>query len=276
MTAASPSPDGALRVVGPFDVVISATGRVPNTESLGLAVAGVATIAPCRHESGGGGGGRIVVDAWQATTAPGVYAVGDVSAGPHDQLTPVAIAAGRLLADRLFRPVPSGHDAVQAPAPSGGGDARLRLEYEAIPTVVFSHPPIGAVGLTQADAEAVHGADRVRVFVSKFTPLYYGVLSDKVPTIMKLVTVLAPGISPGSPEAADGANLRVVGIHMQGDNVDEMLQGFAVAVRMGASKADFDATVAIHPTGAEELVTMVPWRPRLAPLLASVDPAQTQ
>jgi len=122
----------------------------------------------------------------------------------------------------------------------GGMDGR-HLDYSCIPTVVFSHPPIGTVGLTEDQARAKHGDD-VKVYRSRFAPMQYAFSDKKTMTAMKLVTT--------------GKDERIVGCHMIGDSVDEILQGFAVAIRMGASKRDFDDTVAIHPTAAEELVTM--------------------
>ncbi|WP_293374681.1 glutathione-disulfide reductase [Nevskia sp.] len=193
--------------------LIWATGRQANTEGLGLAAAGIAVDER----------GQIVVDEWQDTTRARVHAVGDVCG--HVALTPVAIAAGRRLSDRLF-----------------GGMAERRLDYTNIPSVVFSHPPIGTVGIGEAEAIQRHGADAVKVYRSRFKALYYGLLDVKHDTAMKLVCV--------------GPEERVVGVHVIGMGADEMVQGFAVAVRMGATKRDFDDTVAIHPSSAEELVTM--------------------
>ena len=139
-------------------------------------------------------------------------------------LTPVAIAAGRRLSDRLF-----------------GGKRDRHLSYEMIPTVVFTHPPIGTVGLSESEARAQFG-DAVKVYVADFTPMYHALTTRKAHTDMKLVCV--------------GAEEKIVGCHIIGAGADEMLQGFAVAIRMGATKRDFDDTVAIHPTSAEELVTM--------------------
>lgn len=201
----------STRELGPFERVILATGRAANTESLGLEQAGV------RIERG-----FVWTDEWQNTSRAGVYAVGDVTA--RLALTPVAIAAGRRLSDRLF-----------------GGQADARLDYDNVPTVVFSHPPIGRVGLTEAEARATFG-EPIRVYTSRFTDTYFTVGERRVPTFMKLVTA--------------GEAERIVGIHVIGRSADELIQGFAVAVRMGATKADFDRTVAIHPTAAEELVTM--------------------
>ena len=194
------------------DSVLWAVGRKPNVASLDLAAAGVET-AP---------DGAIVVDELQRTGAEGVYAIGDVTG--RVPLTPVAIAAGRRLADRLF-----------------GGQADRKLSYDCIPTVVFTHPPIGTVGMTEAQARAGHG-DAVRVYTARFDSMYHAFSDHPRKTAMKLVTV--------------GGDERVVGCHVIGEGADEMMQGFAVAVRMGARKRDLDDTVAIHPTSAEELVTM--------------------
>jgi glutathione reductase (NADPH) len=201
------------RKLTPFDTVIWAIGRVPEVEALGLDRAGVHLDEY----------GFITTDKYQLTSAAGTYAVGDVTG--RAQLTPVAIAAGRRLSDRLF-----------------GGQADRHLDYTNIPTVVFGHPPIGTVGLTEDEARAQHGDAAVTVFRSGFVPMYHAMTTRKPRTEMKLVTV--------------GAEHRVVGIHVIGPGADEMMQGFAVAVRMGATKKDFDDTVAIHPTSAEELVTM--------------------
>ncbi|XP_033369582.1 glutathione reductase, mitochondrial isoform X2 [Parus major] len=167
--------------------------------------------------------GHVVVDEYQNTTRKGIYAVGDVCG--RALLTPVAIAAGRKLAHRLFE-----------------GKQDSRLDYENIPTVVFSHPPIGTVGLTEEEAVAVHGKDNVKTYNTSFIPLYHAVTQRKVKCVMKLVCT--------------GKEEKVVGLHMQGLGCDEILQGFAVAIKMGATKADLDNTVAIHPTSAEELVTL--------------------
>ena len=194
------------------DSVLWAIGRKPNIAPLELPVAGVET-AP---------DGSIVTDEFQQTSAAGVYAIGDVTG--RAPLTPVAIAAGRRLADRLF-----------------GGQPERRLGYDCIPSVIFTHPPIGTVGATEAAARASHG-DAVGVYETRFNPMYYAFSEHPRPTAMKLVTL--------------GEEERVIGCHVIGDGADEMMQGFAVAVRMGARKRDLDDTVAIHPTSAEELVTM--------------------
>ena len=201
------------RRLGPFDCVLWAVGRGAVVQELALEQAGVELDA---H-------GFVATDLYQASSASGVYAIGDVAG--RVPLTPVAIAAGRRLCDRLF-----------------GGHKDRHLDYENIPTVVFGRPPLGAVGLTEPAARARYGAANVTVFRSSFVPLYHALTAAKPHTEMKLVTV--------------GDEQRIVGLHVVGPGADEMLQGFAVAVRMGATKKDFDDTVAIHPTSAEELVTM--------------------
>jgi glutathione reductase (NADPH) len=193
------------------DAVVWTTGREPLTDFIDAAV-GVK-----KNERG-----YLEVDEFQQTSVPGVYAIGDVTG--RVTLTPVAIAAGRRLADRIW----------------GGMEGR-RLDYENIPTVLFGHPPLGTVGLSEPAARAKFG-DAVKCYSTNFVPMYHALTTAKHRTRMKLVTV--------------GPEQRVVGVHLAGRGVDEMLQGFAVALRMGATKRDFDDTVAIHPTAAEELVTM--------------------
>ncbi|CAM9870793.1 unnamed protein product [Lampetra planeri] len=195
------------------EALIWAVGRGPNTADLGLGKVGIETDQQ----------GHVTVDEFQNTSRAGVYALGDVCG--RALLTPVAIMAGRKLAARLF-----------------GGEPGARMHYDNIPSVVFSHPPIGAVGLTQREAEERFGRGAVRAYTATFTPMYHAVTERKGTCVMKLVC------------AHDDE--RVVGIHMQGAGCDEMLQGFSVALRCGATKADFDRTVAIHPTSSEELVTM--------------------
>jgi glutathione reductase (NADPH) len=194
------------------DQLIWAIGRTPNTAQLNLAVTGVT-----RDDHG-----YIPTDEFQNTNIPGIYAVGDVTG--RAQLTPVAIAAARRLSDRLFN-----------------SQSERKLDYENIPTVMFSHPPIGTVGLTEDEAREQHG-DAVKVYQTRFTAMAHAFTKHQPITAMKLVCV--------------GAQEKVVGVHVIGQGADEMLQGFAVAVKMGATKADFDNTVAIHPTSAEELVTL--------------------
>ena len=195
-----------------YDQLLWAIGRRPAVSGIGLDALGVAT----------DDAGFIATDEWQQTNVAGVHAIGDVTG--RWPLTPVAIQAGRRLADRLY-----------------GGQSERRLEYANIPTVVFSHPPLGTVGLSEAAAREQHG-DAVRVYEGGFVPMYYALGERKPKGIAKLVCV--------------GEEERIVGAHAIGMGADEMMQGFAVAVRMGATKADFDDTVAIHPTTAEELVTL--------------------
>ena len=200
------------REFGDYDAVVWAVGRAPNTAGLDLDAAGVEA----------DGYGFVRTDEWQKSNVEHIFALGDVTG--RAALTPVAIAAGRRLADRLY-----------------GGMNDRRLEYAWIPTVIFTHPPIGTVGLTENQARSQYGDD-IKVYETRFNPMVYAFSDEKIATAMKLVTA--------------GKQEIVVGCHIIGDGADEMLQGFAVAVRMGATKQQFDDTVAIHPTSAEELVTM--------------------
>lgn len=194
-----------------FDEVIWAVGRRPNTHQLNLQAADV-EVQP---------NGLIVVDKYENTSVPGIYAVGDITGRP--QLTPVAIAAGRRLAERLFNNKPDS-----------------KMDYSNIPSVVFSHPPIATIGLTEQQVMEKYAC--MSVYQSDFTPMRYALSEHGTTTALKLICA--------------GQDEKVVGIHIIGDSADEMMQGFAVAVKMGATKADFDNTVAIHPGSAEELVTM--------------------
>ncbi len=195
-----------------FDVIIWAVGRRPNTRELGLDAAGVY----CQAD------GTIATDAFQNTNVAGIYAIGDVTG--KSPLTPVAVAAGRKLADRLFNQI-----------------ADSKVDYDNIPSVVFAHPAIATIGLTENEAIELYG-DTVTVYKSEFTAMRHALNNTAKRTAMKLVCA--------------GENEKIVGIHIIGDNADEMLQGFAVAVKMGATKSDLDNTIAIHPSSAEELVTM--------------------
>ncbi|KAM8969740.1 glutathione reductase, mitochondrial isoform X2 [Sarcophilus harrisii] len=210
---AEPNRKSTVSVISNVDCLLWAIGRTPNIKGLKLNRVGVRTDDQ----------GHILVDEFQNTNRKGIYAVGDVCG--KSLLTPVAIAAGRKLAHRLF-------------------ECKLdsKLDYENIPTVVFSHPPIGTVGLTEDEAIAKYGNENVKTYVTTFTPMYFAVTKRKTKCVMKMVCA--------------HQEKKVVGIHMQGIGCDEMLQGFAVAVKMGAKKADFDNTVAIHPTSSEELVTL--------------------
>jgi len=200
------------RSFGPVDCLVWAIGRSPNTGKLAAANAGVEQDKY----------GFIPTDDFQQTSVENIFALGDVTG--RAALTPVAIAAGRRLADRLY-----------------GGMKGRHLEYDLIPTVIFSHPTIGTIGLTEDEARAEYGDD-IKVYSSGFIGMYYALGSNKQRSIMKLITA--------------GDDERVVGCHVIGEGADEMMQGFAVAMRMGATKRDFDDTVAIHPTSSEELVTM--------------------
>ncbi|GAA5135389.1 glutathione-disulfide reductase [Thalassotalea piscium] len=200
--------------IGPVETVIWAIGRTPATENLALDAAEVAT-----NEHG-----YIPTDKYQNTNVKGIYAVGDNTG--RVQLTPVAVAAGRRLCERIFNNKPYEH-----------------LDYTNIATVVFSHPVIGTIGLTEQEAIETYGEEQVKVYNSQFTALYQAMTEEyRDPTRMKLVCV--------------GKEEKIVGIHSIGFGSDELLQGFSVAMKMGATKADFDNTVAIHPTSAEEFVTM--------------------
>ncbi len=211
--------DGQLRLTRaggmagePFDALILATGRVPNSEDLGLESCGVELDS----------GGFVVVDAQQATSVQGVHAIGDLTRAPA--LTPVAIAAGRRLMDRLF-----------------GGQPEARLDVTDVPTVIFAHPPLGTVGLTEKAARQRFGDD-VRVYRSHFRPMLHALADSPQRSLFKLVCV--------------GAEERVVGLHLLGEGSDEILQGFAVAIRRGITRGDMEDSIAIHPTSAEEIVLM--------------------
>jgi glutathione reductase (NADPH) len=214
-----------------------AVGRAPEIEDLHLGIPGV----KLSHR------GHVVVDEYHNTSVEGIYALGDVTG--QAELTPgeipsyclisavanvpvtVAIAAGRQLGSGLFGP-PELKSA--------------KLSYENIPTVVFSHPEVGSIGLTEPEARKQYGDDKIKIYHTKFTAMFYDVMPPeekaKNPTEMKIICA--------------GPQQKVVGLHILGLGVGEMLQGFGVAVKMGATKQDFDSCVAIHPTSAEELVTM--------------------
>lgn len=195
------------------DCLIWAIGRAANTSGFGLEKTGVKLTEK----------GTIYSDEFENTSVPGIYALGDVT-GKLD-LTPVAVKAGRQLSERLFN-----------------NKADAKLDYTDVATVVFSHPVIGSVGLTEEKAIAKYGAENIKVYKSSFTPMYTALGDNRQPSTMKLVTL--------------GDDEKIIGLHGIGYGVDEMIQGFSVAIKMGATKADFDNTVAIHPTGSEEFVTM--------------------
>ena len=195
------------------DCLIWAIGRTANTSGFGLEKTGVKLTEK----------GTIYSDEFENTSVPGIYALGDVT-GKLD-LTPVAVKAGRQLSERLFN-----------------NKADAKLDYTDVATVVFSHPVIGSVGLTEEKAIAKYGPENIKVYKSSFTPMYTALGDNRQPSTMKLVTL--------------GEDEKIIGLHGIGYGVDEMIQGFSVAIKMGATKADFDNTVAIHPTGSEEFVTM--------------------
>ncbi|WNO60226.1 glutathione-disulfide reductase [Rheinheimera sp. MMS21-TC3] len=196
------------------DCLIWAIGREPATDKLNLSAAGVNTDKE----------GYIRTDKFQNTNVNGIYAVGDITG--EAQLTPVAVKAGRLLAERLFnKDMPNAH-----------------MDYSLIPTVVFSHPTIGTIGLTEEEAKAEYGEANIKVYRSNFAAMYNAITAYRALSRFKLICA--------------GDNEKVVGLHGIGEGMDEVLQGFAVAMKMGATKADFDATVALHPTSAEEFVTL--------------------
>ncbi|KAI1815780.1 putative glutathione protein [Poronia punctata] len=200
------------------DHLIWAIGRVPETDHLGLENAGVKT-----NEKG-----HIVADGFQNTSVDNIFALGDVCG--KAELTPVAIAAGRRLAERLYGPAEV--------------FANAHVDYSNIPSVVFAHPEVGAIGLTEPEAVEKYGRENIKVYTTSFTAMYYAMMEpeDKAPTKYKLVCA--------------GPEEKVVGLHIMGLGSGEMLQGFGVAVKMGATKKDFDSCIAIHPTSAEELVTL--------------------
>jgi glutathione reductase (NADPH) len=195
------------------DCVIWAIGRAPANKGIGLEEVGIEL-----NERG-----YIKVDKYSNTSVPNIYALGD-NIG-YVELTPVAVKAGRLLSERLFN-----------------GQTDAHMDYDLIPTVVFSHPAIGTIGLTEPEANAEYGEDNVTVYNSTFGAMYTAVTRNRQITRMKLICA--------------GPEEKVVGLHGIGFAMDEILQGFGVAMKMGATKADFDACVAIHPTSGEEFVTL--------------------
>lgn len=199
------------------DDLIWAIGRSPEVEDLGLEKAGV------KQDDKG----RIIADEYQNTNVDNIYSLGDVIG--KVELTPVAIAAGRKLSDRLFGPAKF---------------SASKLDYNLIPSVVFAHPEVGSIGLTEPEAVEKFGKENIKVYNTSFTAMYYAMMEpgEKGPTKYKLIT--------------QGPDEKVVGLHILGLGSGEMLQGFGVAIKMGATKADFDSCVAIHPTSAEELVTL--------------------
>ena len=211
-----PSADGPLEIALErgtrieADTVLVATGRRPATQGIGLEAAGVELDD---H-------GRVVVDGHYRSSIASVYALGDVST--RMQLTPVALAEAMALVDTLF------------------GDGRRKVDYDYIPTAVFTHPNVGTCGLTEAAAREKYG--KVTLFTSEFKSLRHTLSGRDERTFLKLIV--------------DAASDRVVGLHMVGADAGEVVQGFAVAMRAGVTKADFDGTIGVHPTLAEEFVSM--------------------
>ncbi|KAI0181288.1 hypothetical protein GGR52DRAFT_567519 [Hypoxylon sp. FL1284] len=209
--------DGGEGALSDVDHLIWAIGRTPMTRDIGLEAAGVKLDER----------GYVVTDGFQNTSADSVYALGDVSG--RVELTPVAIAAGRRLAERLY----------------GGAEfSAARVDYANVPSVVFAHPEVGSVGLTEPQAVEQYGRDNLKIYQTSFTAMYYAMMDPehKGPTKYKVICA--------------GPEQRVVGLHIMGLGSGEMLQGFGVAVKMGATKKDLDSCIAIHPTSAEELVTL--------------------
>ena len=199
------------KILEGFNEVIWAMGRSPMTKNIGLETIDLATDSK----------GFIQTDKYQQTNIKGIYALGDATG--RAALTPVAIAAGRRLSDRLFNDMSDRH-----------------LNYDNIPSVVFSHPPIGTVGLNEKEARAKF--EDIKIYQSSFTPMSDALLKHQTQTALKLICT--------------GNDEKVIGCHIIGEGADEMLQGFAVAIKMGATKSQLDETVAIHPTSSEELVTL--------------------
>jgi glutathione reductase (NADPH) len=191
------------------DTVMYATGRKPNTRTLGLGELGIAV-----NEHG-----AVAVDEWSRTAVPHIYAVGDVT--DRLNLTPVAIAEGRAIAETLYNNNP------------------MKVDHQNVATAVFSQPPVGTVGLTESQARQKHKVD---VYRARFRPMKHTLSGREERTMMKLVV--------------DRASDRVLGCHMVGADAPEIVQGIAIAIKCGATKRQFDQTIGIHPTAAEELVTM--------------------
>jgi glutathione reductase (NADPH) len=192
-------------------VSLAATGRIPNLDRLGIENTAVEIAA-----------GAIVVNDYSQTAEPNIYAVGDCT--DRINLTPVAINEGRAFADTHF-----------------GGKSRT-MSYENVPTAIFTTPEAATVGLTETEAVTKYGQDSIKVYRSRFRPMYYTLPNHDEKTLMKLVVHTETD--------------RVLGAHMVGDHAAEIIQGVAIALKMGATKAQFDATVGIHPSSAEEFVTM--------------------
>ena len=224
------NPDGTLTVTTKTgetivaDKVLACIGRPPNITPLCLDQTGI------KVEKN-----AVVVDEYQNTTVPGVYAIGDVT--NQITLTPVAIRAGRIVSERIFN-----------------NRTGLKMDYNNVATVVFSHPPIGTVGLPEFEAKAKHGEENIQVFGSAFTNMFYSPATDPKHKLSSKFKVVC--LKTGPDNGKDSRHLKVVGVHGIGKGIDEMMQGISIAVSMGATKQDFDNSVAIHPTASEEWVLL--------------------
>jgi len=204
------------------DVFLMATGRIPNVEGLGLENAGVDVVPSSMEGHGYGTMNAITVNEYSQSSQPNIFAVGDVT--DRMNLTPVAIGEGRAFADSEF------------------GNNRRVFSHETVPTAIFSTPEAATVGLTEAEAREKLGDDGVKIYRTRFRPLFHSLTGASDKTMMKLVV--------------DSNTDKVLGAHMVGESAAEIIQGVAIAVKMGATKKDFDATVGVHPSAAEEFVTM--------------------
>lgn len=200
-------------IIENLEKVIFATGRLPNTQDLNLNNAGI------KHDEKG----HIYSDEYENTNQKNIYALGDIT--NKVPLTPVAVAAGRALSERLFN-----------------NKKEAKIDYDNIPSVIFSHPPIGTIGLSEKDAIAKYGEKQIKVYTTKFVDMSVALTTHKTKTFIKIITL--------------GESEKVIGCHLIGNFADEILQGFAVAIKNGATKKDLDNTIAIHPTSAEEIVTL--------------------
>ena len=204
------------------DVFLVATGRSPNIEGLGLENAQIDYVPSSLEGPGYSTSNAIAVNEYSQTGQPHIYAVGDVT--DRLNLTPVAIGEGRAFADTEF------------------GNNRREFSHETVATAVFTTPEAATVGLTEAQARDKFGDDNIKIYRTSFRPMYYTLAGKQEKTMMKLIV--------------DTSTDKILGAHMVGDSAAEIIQGVAIAVKMGATKADFDATVGIHPSAAEEFVTM--------------------
>ena len=204
------------------DVFLVATGRAPNVEGLGLENAGVDLVTSSLEGPGYSNMNAIAVNEYSQTSRPHIYAVGDVT--DRINLTPVAIGEGRAFADSEF------------------GNNRRIFSHENVATAIFSSPEAATVGMTETEAKEKLGEEGVTIYRSRFRPMFYTLPNQQEKTMMKLIV--------------DAQTDKIIGAHMVGDYAAEIIQGVAIAVKMGATKQNFDATVGIHPSSAEEFVTM--------------------